>query len=269
MSVISLMTDFGLEDAYVGMMKAVMLRIAPDISLVDLCHSIPPQDVIEAAWLLGSSYAYFPKDTVHLAVVDPGVGTSRRAIALHAGDHYFVGPDNGIFSQILEKESDFHAVELTNSSYFLPEISYTFQGRDLFSPVAAHLASGVPLDEFGPEIHDPIRITLPQPEKIPGGLRLHIVRIDRYGNLITDLSEQQFQEWIADYQGKLVLDIGRRRIEEIHHVYSDVPTGGVVALFGSSGRLEIAVNGDSAQEILRAGKDTPVMLSTITDIWGI
>lgn len=266
MALISLLTDFGDRDTYVGTMKAVILDIAPEANLVDLCHHVPPQDIEEGAWLLGNSYAFFPKGTIHLAVVDPGVGTARRAIALKAGDHTFVGPDNGLFSLVLERETNYQAVQLTNTQYHRERLSRTFHGRDVFAPVAAHLASGVPLQALGTAISDLVRLPSTEPEELSDGLRVRILRVDSFGNLVTNLTEERFAEWIARHPGKsVVVDIGRRQIEGVRNAYSEVPAGGLLSIFGSSGRLEIAVSGGSAKEELKIGKEAQVFVSAVDE----
>lgn len=268
MPVITLTTDFGLADPYVGVMKGVILGITPDVSLVDLCHEISPQNLEEASWVIGSNYSYFPKNTVHLVVVDPGVGSSRRALVIRAGEQYFVGPDNGIFTDLLRKEFDHEIYELTNKDYFLPKVSQTFHGRDIFAPVAAALAKGVPLLDLGRVIEDPVQLPSNEPEEIQGGFRLHVIRSDRFGNLITNAKEQRFEEWVLrNPDKKIVLDVGRRHIDGIAESYSQVPEGALLMIFGSSGNLEIAINGGSAEKELNLSKDTSIILSALRKSW--
>ena len=162
MSIITLLTDFGTADGYAGIMHGVILRINPQATVVDLCHDIPPQDVQAAAFVLATAYPYFPAETIHVAVVDPGVGSERRAIAVRTPRGTFVAPDNGLLSYILAREPVSEAVHLTEARYWLSPLSSTFHGRDLFAPVAAYLSLGVPLPEMGPALHDPVRFVLPE-----------------------------------------------------------------------------------------------------------
>jgi len=187
--VVAWLTDFGLADGYVGVMKGVALNIAPDIRLVDITHEIGPQNVFAGAWVLATSYRYFPRGTIFVCVVDPGVGSMRRAVAMHAGDWFFVGPDNGLFSYVLHERAIHAAVLLSNPAYHLPQVSSTFHGRDVFSPVAAHLARGVPLTEVGAAL-DPttlVRLDLEPAQRQGEHILAHIVHIDHFGNLITSI----------------------------------------------------------------------------------
>lgn len=187
--VIAWLTDFGLADGYVGVMKGVVLNIAPAIRLVDITHEIGPQNVFAGAWVLASCYRYFPQGTIFVCVVDPGVGSARRPVALHAGDWFFVGPDNGLFNYVLHEQAIHAAVLLSNPAYHLPQVSSTFHGRDVFSPVAAHIARGVPLAAIGAAI-DPttlLRLDLEPPQRQGERILAHIVHIDHFGNLITSI----------------------------------------------------------------------------------
>ncbi len=187
MPIVTLLTDFGLEDEYVGVMKGVILSIAPQVRLVDLTHSVPPQDVRRAALILMNAAPYFPPDTVHLAVVDPGVGTERRPIAVRTGRGTFVGPDNGLFSFVLAEMETWTAVELREPAYRLPLVSTTFHGRDIFAPAAAHLASGVPVEALGPVVNNLATLPLPRLEIGESSLEGEILYADRFGNLVTSI----------------------------------------------------------------------------------
>jgi S-adenosyl-L-methionine hydrolase (adenosine-forming) len=187
--VITFLTDFGFADGYLGVMKGVVLTILPDVQLVDITHDVAPQCVEAAAWLLATCYRYFPSQTIHVCVVDPGVGSVRRPIALHAGNWFFVGPDNGLFSYVLAEQPVHAVVALSNPAYHLKQVSSTFHGRDVFSPVAAHLANGVPLAELGPPV-DPLtlqRIDTTPPERQDEQIVAHVVHIDHFGNLISNI----------------------------------------------------------------------------------
>lgn len=245
-------TDFGLADPYVAMMKGVILSINPAARPVDMTHQIRPGFVLQAAGLIRETYVYFPAGTVHLAVVDPGVGGARRAIALEAGGHYFVGPDNGLFWPILQDHPDGKTVHLTESKYFLSRISRTFHGRDLFSPVSAHLSREVPLERFGPVINDPVELALPKPREKGDTLHGQILRLDNFGNLITNIHRMELESFLES--ARPVVRVGDLVIETFGRVYSDVEEGEALALIGSSGWLEIAVNLGRAAEY--TGLDT-------------
>jgi S-adenosylmethionine hydrolase len=246
--IVTLTTDFGLQDGFVGTLKGVILGICPSAQIVDISHDIPPQDILAAGLTLQRAYAYFPDGTVHVAVVDPGVGTSRRPIAIRACGQVFVGPDNGLFSFVFTESEErnlpvalFH---LTDARYWLLELSSTFHGRDLFSPVAAHLACGVELEEMGKPINDPVLIPFPKPSRTATGWQAHIIAIDRFGNLATDLPAA----WINE-PAKVAFHLAGREIRGLSSTYRDGPAGRLVALIDSEGRLEIAVACGSAARV--------------------
>lgn len=251
MAVISLLTDFGLQDGYVGILKGVIARINPGITVIDLSHQIPPQDIATARFVLMNAVPYFPPQTVHVAVVDPGVGSTRRAIAIQIAGGWLVGPDNGLFSGVISQFPAIAAVELTVPRYWrTPELSHTFHGRDLFAPVAAHLASGVPLQELGLPIDPTSLVQLPLPplqsstDLVTRAVTLtgQIQAIDHFGNLITTIPGQhvQNQNWQVQL-GNLMIPGCR--------LYSDRPVGELLALVGSHGWVEIAANRGNAREI--------------------
>ena len=238
--IVTLLTDFGTRDTFVGVMKGVILSIAPDARLVDLTHHVPPQDVHAGAFALKTAYRYFPPGTVHLAVVDPGVGGARRPVAAHIGDYLFVGPDNGLLSHVLAREPLRRAVALDNVRYHLP-VSRTFHGRDIFAPAAACLAAGTPLESLGTPLQRLLTLPLSCPVVRPEQITAHVVYVDVFGNLFTDVTEETAADW-----GALEAEIGGRRLPASAASYSAVPEGHPVALFGSSGHLEIAVRNGSA-----------------------
>jgi hypothetical protein len=244
--VITLTTDFGQMDGYVGAMKGVILSICPQADLVDISHLIRPQDVRQAAYVLSTAVAYFPPGTVHLVVVDPGVGSQRRPVAVRTERATYVGPDNGVFGLALTLDPARQAVHLTGEGYRLPSVSATFHGRDIFAPAAAHLASGVALVDVGEVlalselVELPIVAPLPRPG---GGWRCEIVHVDRFGNLITNFR-------LPSPRQRLKVRAGGRRIEEISHTFADAAPGELVAYTGSSEYLEIAVREGSAASIL-------------------
>lgn len=250
-AIITLLTDFGLHDAYVGMLKGVILGLNPAARLVDLSHGVPPQDVLAGAMLLRSAWRYFPAGTIHLAVVDPGVGTRRRALAALAAGHFFVGPDNGLLWPVLAAQSHFQAVSLENSRYFLPEISATFHGRDIFAPVAAHLSLGLPLASLGPPVAAPVPLRLPEPafqEDLATG---EIIALDHFGNLISNIPMARLHAWLAGRSVQVLIQ--DRLIPSLSQTYGQVPPGALLALEGSHGFLEIACRDGSAARVLGAG----------------
>jgi S-adenosylmethionine hydrolase len=260
MCLITLTTDFGLEDAYVGIMKGVILGINPAATIVDLCHAIPPQDVRAAAFLLHTAWRYFPPGTIHVVVVDPGVGSQRRAIAVNVGTATFLAPDNGVLSYVLAgmEEQRAQAVHLTNQWYWLSRVSATFHGRDIFAPVAAHLCLGVPLVELGEPLPlgELVTFPLPLPEHPgDGGWVGHVVHIDHFGNLVTDLEPGA----IGDAQA-VTIEVGGQHIVGLRRTYKEGTPGEPMALIGSSGRLEIAVPGGQAARWLKAQIGDPVRL---------
>lgn len=255
--VLTLTTDFGLQDYYVSAMKAVILEITPDVRMVDISHEIPSQDIMAGSWILQNSAMMFPPETVHTVVVDPGVGTDRKAIALQIEDQYFVGPDNGIFS-LLAKDKDYHAVSLTNKKYWRDDASNTFHGRDIFAPVSAHLSAGVPLEELGEPLDDLMtyRWTVPIADK--DGLEGMVIHIDKFGNLITNISESLLDEVIGDKEVKIY--VGNTILDTIASTFGAVPEGEPVAYIGSSGMLEIAINKGNAEEMLGVQKGAQISL---------
>ena len=253
---IALLTDFGLRDHYVGTMKGVMLGICPEASLVDISHDIAPQDVLGAALELVDAYRYFPSGTVFLVVVDPGVGSTRRAIAAEAGQYRFVAPDNGVLSAVLDHVAPEHVVELTEVKYARSPISKTFEGRDRFAPAAAWLASGVQIPAFGRPVSSFVRLNLPRPRTSGAGVDGEVLRVDRFGNLITNIDLGT----LGSLTGTIAVRIGTHVIPQIVSTYASAKPGELCALVGSSDRLEVAVSGGSAAETLGIGRGAVVQL---------
>ncbi|HEX7085526.1 MAG TPA: SAM-dependent chlorinase/fluorinase [Vicinamibacterales bacterium] len=259
--VVALLTDFGTRDHYVGTMKGVVLGICPDAALVDVTHEIPPQDIHAAAFELAAAWRYFPADTVFLVVVDPGVGSGRRALAARAGGCRFVAPDNGVLGPVLRTDPGAIVVELAEARFARPDVSRTFEGRDRFAPAAAWLARGTALEALGPQVTDWQQLELPEPRADGGTLHGMVQRVDRFGNLITNIDRGALDALRAQVSGAdagVVLSIGGRRIDGIAGTYADVPAGMLCALFGSAGWLEIAVNGGNAAERLGLGAGASV-----------
>jgi hypothetical protein len=270
--IITLLSDFGLSDVYVGVMKGVIAPINPALTVVDLTHQIPPQNIAAARFSLMNAYPYFPTGTVHIAVVDPGVGSHRRGIALQLDTGFLVGPDNGLFSGVLNQNPVVEAVELTNPKYWrTPTPSTTFHGRDIFASAGAHLASGVPLEQLG-EVIDPetlVQLTIPEQTPTASGVAGCIQYIDHFGNLITNIpaADVQGKTWSVAV-GDSPTETLRERIIPGSQTYSNQPLGEVVALVGSHGWVEIAVNGGSAQSELQMDWGTVVEVVLTTELKG-
>ena len=245
---ITLLTDFGHRDAFVGTMKGVILGICPEIRIVDLSHEIYPQRIDEGAFVLRTAYPFFPDGTVHVAVVDPGVGGERRALIVETSRHRFVGPDNGVFAHVYAMESEVRVTSVTQTGYMLPRVSRTFHGRDVFAPVAAHLALGRPVSDFGTEITDYHTGSITEPAVSGDGIAGHVLHIDRYGNIITDIGESLF---LAKTGGRRFhIRLSTLMLDRISDSYDEAAAGAALAILDSAGLLEIAVNGGSAADLL-------------------
>ena len=246
--IITLTTDFGTSDAYVGTMKGVILGINPSVRVVDLTHAVPPQDIHEAAFTIHSAYRYFPKGTIHTVVVDPGVGSDRQAIVCEIDGAFFVCPDNGVLGYLLRDidgsaEHRMNAVAIQNPAYYLREVSNTFHGRDIFAPVAAYLSLGVPLADIGPPVENLVQLPTPIPEVSGNMVTGQIVKIDRFGNAITNISESALGGEVSGYE----INVQGVRLTHINRAYTESAVGDPLAIIGSFGLLEIAINGGSAE----------------------
>ncbi len=266
--VVSLLTDFGLVDGFVGVMKGVILSLAPRTTIIDITHDLPPQGIRAGAFLLRWAYGYFPAGTIHVAVVDPGVGTRRPILALEASGHRFIAPDNGLLYPLWEEfvklQEPCRIVEVTNDSLWMDRVSATFHGRDIFSPVAAHLALGTTLDDLGPEIAKPgIEFSLPRIAESENSLQGEILYIDRFGNLITNLNRICVHTWLEKLRAEissLSLMYKGKRILPVGGSYGNVEPGGLLAPFDGFDMIEIAVNQGSAQKTFDAQIGDPVCL---------
>ena len=254
--VIALLTDFGTRDHYAGTMKGIALGICPDAALVDISHEMPPHDVLAGALELAACYRYFPPGTVFLVVVDPGVGSARRGIAAEAGDYKFVAPDNGALTVAFEETPPRKVVELTERRYARPSVSRTFEGRDRFAPAAAWLAKGIELSGLGRPAGAIHRLEIPRPLTAPDGLTGEVLRVDRFGNLITNIDRDMFDKLAHD--GALEIRIGSLQVPRVVSTYADAGAAEICALFGSSDHLEIAANGASAAGELGVGRGAAV-----------
>lgn len=255
--IVTLTSDFGTRDHYVGVMKAVMLGIVPNVRLIDVSHDIRPQDIMAAAWVTKNAAFMFPKGTVHLCVVDPGTGTHRRPIALKMNGHFFVGPDNGLFSLVAE-QIPYEAFELTNTSFWRDIRSNTFHGRDIFAPVAAHLARGVAIEELGTPLEALTYFRWASPVADRDGIQGWVVHIDGFGNLITNISRELLKEVAGD--SPLKIYIGSTILRGISATYSSVSDGEPLAYIGSSGFLEVGVNKGNGEQLLSIPKGAPVSI---------
>jgi hypothetical protein len=249
--VVTLTTDFGLADSYVGIMKGVILGIAPGAQIVDITHQVRPQHVQQGAYIVQSFAPYFPPGSIHIAVVDPGVGSARRAVALSTPEASFVGPDNGVFTYVWRDGlarwgvEQCVAVELTEARFWLPHVSATFHGRDVFAPVAAHLACGVPLNQFGPRIPGLAEVELDEPaaEK-DGSLSGRVIHVDHFGNCIMNITREHLTGFDTE---TLRVEVAGQRVTGLARTFADASSGTLIALFGSDKRLELAMrNGNAA-----------------------
>jgi S-adenosylmethionine hydrolase len=260
--IITLTTDFGINDHFVGTIKGVILAIDPDIQIVDISHSVQAFDVLDGALTIAQSYSYFPSGTVHLVVVDPGVGTARRPILVTSDRHHFVAPDNGVLSLVYAREERLHIRHVTAEHYSLQPISKTFHARDIFAPIAAWLAKGVDSDKFGEEITDFVRFNPPTPKSIDGNsLRGVVLKVDRFGNLVTNITPKEAPTLFLVDGGPFKITVGKHEITEILPTYSEGEPGQVFGILGSMGYLEISTNRGSAAKIVGTGKGSEVTIS--------
>ena len=246
---ITLTTDFGSKDGFVGIMKGVMLTICPTVQIVDISHEILPHDIRSAAFVIAQSYAYFPENTLHVVIVDPGVGGDRPILYVEAGTYRFLVPDNGVLQYILQWEKLSRVIQVTNPDFFLPEQSHTFQGRDIFAPVAAHLAGGLAPARLGEVVND-FQISLPpQPVVTDGGTNGEIIYIDHFGNLISNITREYLHEVQKKKKPYRVL-LADEKISEISPTFSDKPFGNLLAYVDSSNYLAVAIAGQNAAQKL-------------------
>lgn len=253
---VAFLSDFGTRDHYAGTLKAVVLSVCPDATLVDIGHEIAPHDVLGAALELAACYRYFPPGTVFLAVVDPGVGSARRGIAAEAGDYKFVAPDNGVLSAVLAETPARRVVELTERKYARPTVSRTFEGRDRFAPAAGWLAKGISIVSLGRPVTDYVVIDVPQPVVDEGGITGEVMRVDRFGNLVTNIDRRTFEH--LAHLSSVEVAIGGREVARLVATYAEAPAGEPCALFGGTDHLEIAVNAGDAASVLGVGRGARV-----------
>jgi S-adenosylmethionine hydrolase len=259
--IITLTTDFGSNDHFVGTMKGVILDIVPEAQIVDICHSVQAFDVLDGALAISQAYSYFPARTVHVVVVDPGVGSARRPILASCDKYHFVAPDNGVLSLVYAREERMHVRNITSEHYFLQPVSNTFHARDIFAPVAAWLAKEVDSQKFGEEVEEYVRFNAPKPKAVDENrLRGVVLKVDRFGNLITNITPQDAPMLFAAEASGFKIVVGSREITEIHSAYAEGAPGEVVGILGSMGFLEIAANRGAAAQLTGAGKGSDVTI---------
>ena len=259
--IITLTTDFGLNDHFVGTVKGVILDIVPEATIVDISHSVQAFDILDGALALAQSYSYFPAGTVHLVVVDPGVGSARRPIIASSDRHHFVAPDNGVLSLIYAREERMHVRAITSDHYFLQPISNTFHARDIFAPVAAYLAKGVDSQKFGDEVEDFVRFNAPRPKPANGSLRGVVLKVDRFGNLITNFTAQDAPALFEAQVPPFRIVVGKSEVTAMKTSYTEGTPGEIFAIQGSMGYLELAANRASASQLSGVGKGGEVNLA--------
>ncbi len=257
--IVTFTTDFGLNDAFVGIMHGVVLNIHPETRIVDICHSVASYDVLDGAFTIAQAYRFFPPRTAHVVVVDPGVGSERRPILAETENYVFVAPDNGVLSMIEAREPKFTVRHITADRYFLQPVSQTFHGRDVFAAVGGWLSKGIDPADFGPEITDYVRLSLPSVERIgDNSLRGVVLKVDKFGNLITNIGEQDAPELFAASVPAVSILIGGQTITRICKSYAEAAEGEYFAIMGSSGYLEVAARQASAAAKLNEGVGSPV-----------
>ncbi len=257
--IVALLTDFGTRDHYVGAMKGVVLGLCPEAALVDISHDVPAHDVLTAGLELAAAYRYFPAGTVFLAVVDPGVGSARRGLAAEAGEHRFVAPDNGVLTAVFQDAPPKRVVELTERRYARPTVSRTFEGRDRFAPAAAWLAKGIQLTALGRPLGGYLTVDIPLPQTEDGRIAGEVLRIDKFGNLVTNIDRKAFEGLCRG--GAIQIEAGGQSIGRVVETYADIGPGEVCALIGSTDHLEIAANSTSAAGGLSLDRGAQVVVS--------
>jgi S-adenosylmethionine hydrolase len=259
---ITLTTDFGLTEHYVGAMKGVIQSIHPSVTMVDITNAVQSYDILDGALAISQAYHYFPKDTVHLVVVDPGVGGPRRPIVVSTGMYQFVAPDNGVLSLVYEREERVSVRHITSEHYFHQPVSNTFHGRDIFAPVAAYLSKGVDFAKFGEEITDYVRFLGPKPKPAgPNAWKAVVLKADKFGNLVTNITPNDIPELFNGSAQSFKITVGKAEITQLCDSYSQRPPGEIFALLGSSGYLEISANKGSASRLTGADKGSEVSVT--------
>jgi S-adenosylmethionine hydrolase len=255
--IVTLTTDYGTNDHLVGVMKAVILSINPEINIVDITHSVLPHDLLDGALAIGQAYKYFPPKTVHVVVVDPGVGTARRPILVASDTHYFVAPDNGVLSSVYDQTEALYVWNIISEHYFRQPVSNTFHGRDIFAPVAAWLTKSWQSGAFGEPIEDFVRFALPKPKTNGNVVKGVVLKVDQFGNLITNLRAEDVPAVSAE-GGKFTIKAGNATVNKLVPTFASGANGEAIGLIGSSGYLEISVNKANASKSLALGRGAEV-----------
>lgn len=260
--IITLTTDYGTGDHLVASMKGVILGVNPEAEVVDITHAVMPYDILDGALIINEASRYYPSRTIHVVVVDPGVGSARRAILVSAGNQYYIAPDNGVLSLIFEREKDSLTVrQITSEHYFRSPVSKTFHGRDVFAPAAGWLSKAWQSASFGDEIEDYVRFTFPKPKQNGAGVKGVVLRVDGFGNLMTNFKPEDVPAFSSE-NGKFLIKLGNKEINKLVGTFSDGPTGEPIALIGSSGFVEISVNRGNAAKMLGIHRGSEVTVET-------
>lgn len=259
--IITLLTDFGIADYYVGALKGVILNINPEAEIVDISHQVIPYDIVDAAFTLVQTYRYYPVRTVHMVVVDPGVGTQRRPILATGDNHYFIAPDNGVLSLVYAQQENLSVREITAEHYFQAPVSETFHARDIFAPVAAYLSKGLEPYQFGEEISDFVRLQVPKPKPVSEKAWKGIVlKVDHFGNAITNFSRDDVPALFAEQPPAFKLKAGEKEVSKLVHAYAAGAAGELFVILGSSGYLEVATNRGGAARLLGLNRGAEITL---------
>lgn len=259
---ITFTTDFGLIEHYVGAMKGVIYSIHPSAQLVDVTNSVQSFDVLDGAIAISQAYSYFPPDSIHLVVVDPGVGGTRRPLVARIGQHFFVGPDNGVFSLVYDREESISVRHITAEHYFRQPVSNTFHGRDIFAPVAAYISKGVELDKFGDEITDYVRFAAPKPKTTGANAwKALVLKVDKFGNLITNVTPKDLPQLFEPSAPPFKVTVGKAEVTKMQSNYADGAQGEIFCILGSAGFLEISANRNSAARLAEANKGSEVTIT--------
>ncbi len=258
--IITFTTDFGQREHYVGAMRGVVLNINPAVQLVDLCNEVSSYDLLDGALTIAQAYSYYPADTIHLVVVDPGVGTTRRPILAVTSKHRFVAPDNGVLSLVFEREERVTVYHIEASHYYLQPVSNTFHGRDIFAPIAAYLSKGVEPSKLGTEIQDYLRFAMPKPKPTANGLTGAVIRVDKFGNLVTNITAADAPRLFHGSSPSFRMRVGKGEVTKLQSSFAPGAPGEAFAILGSMGYLEIAANRASAAQLLGAGRGSEVVV---------
>lgn len=264
--IITLLTDFGTTDPYVSAMKGVALSLNPEVQLVDITQEITPHDVAEAGYVLTMVHRYYPPGTVHVVVVDPGVGSERRILAAEIEGRVLMAPDNGLLTMALATSPPERLVSVMNRGYFRHPVSMTFHGRDIFAPVAAHLTLGVDLGEMGPQVEDYQRLEAASATVSPAAIDGQVIHVDRFGNLVTNITRQDIAQFHGDRTTALRVHVAAEEISGVSRTYAEVGLGELLAVIGSTGLLEISTNRGSAADVLGVGRRTHVRVTRSTRV---